>query len=194
MSLRQKSYSILVVSASEKLNASLAALLPEMRYHPVDYAGSVSAGKRALAERDYDFLIINAPLPDESGSRFAIDCASGKSTAVLLLVRSENHPEVYDRVAEHGVFTLPKPITRPTMETALLWLASARERLRMFEASTLSIEEKMEEIRLVNRAKWLLIRELTMDEATAHRYIEKQAMDRCISKRELASEIIKMYS
>ena len=54
-------------------------------------------------------------------------------------------------------------------------------------------EEKMEEIRIVNRAKWLLISELKMDEPQAHRYIEKQAMDRCISKKEVAEEIIRTY-
>ena len=52
----------------------------------------------------------------------------------------------------------------------------------------------MNEIRLVNRAKWLLISEVKMDEPSAHRYIEKQAMDRCISKREVAEEIIKTYA
>ena len=57
-----------------------------------------------------------------------------------------------------------------------------------------AIEEKMEEIRFVNKAKWLLIRELKMDEPEAHRYIEKQAMDRCVTRREIAAEIIKLYS
>ena len=51
----------------------------------------------------------------------------------------------------------------------------------------------MNEIRLVNRAKWLLISELNMTEANAHRYIEKQAMDRCVSRRQVAEEIIKTY-
>jgi len=51
----------------------------------------------------------------------------------------------------------------------------------------------MNEIRLVNRAKWLLISELKMTEPDAHRYIEKQAMDRCVSKRRIAEEIIKTY-
>ena len=73
-------------------------------------------------------------------------------------------------------------------------MSSARERLRKSEKKALSIEEKMEEIRLVNRAKWLLIDELKMSEPDAHRYIEKQAMDRCVSKREVAEEIIKTYS
>ena len=63
----------------------------------------------------------------------------------------------------------------------------------MMEKKTLSVEEKMEEIRIVNRAKWLLISELKMDEPQAHRYIEKQAMDRCISKKEVAEEIIRTY-
>ena len=52
----------------------------------------------------------------------------------------------------------------------------------------------MEEIRLVNRATWLLIRERNMTEPDAHRYIARQAMDRCISKRAVAVEIIRLYS
>ena len=51
----------------------------------------------------------------------------------------------------------------------------------------------MEEIRLVNRAKWILIEQLKMTEAEAHRFIEKQAMDRCSAKREIALGIIKTY-
>ena len=94
----------------------------------------------------------------------------------------------------HGVFSLPKPTSKPTMAIALSWLSSAREKLRKTEKKTLSIEEKMEEIRIVNRAKWLLISELKMDEQGAYRYIEKQAMDRCISKRIIAEEIIKTYA
>ena len=94
----------------------------------------------------------------------------------------------------HGVFTLPKPTSKPTLLTALNWMSSARERLRKSEKKALSIEEKMEEIRIVNRAKWILIRELKLDEPEAHRYIEKQAMDRCISKRIVAEEIIKTYA
>ena len=80
------------------------------------------------------------------------------------------------------------------MAIALSWLSSSREKLRKTEKKTLSIEEHMEEIRIVNRAKWLLISELKMDEQGAHRYIEKQTMDRCISKRIVAEEIIKTYA
>ena len=194
MSLKERIYSVLIVSAAEGFNDALSALLPNSKYSPINFVSNISAAKRALAERAFDFVIINSPLPDDIGTRFAIDTGSSKETVVLLMVRAELQAEIYDKVAEHGVFVLPKPTSKPTMAIALSWLSSAREKLRKTEKKTLSIEEKMEEIRIVNRAKWILIRELKLDEPEAHRYIEKQAMDRCISKRIVAEEIIKTYS
>lgn len=194
MSLEKRIYRVLIVSTSESLNTALGALLIESKYAPVQIASSVSAAKRAYAERSYDYVIINSPLPDEIGTRFAIDICGGNSTVVLLLVRAELHAEIYDKVAEHGVFTLPKPTSKSTLQMALNWMSSARERLRKTEKKSLSIEEKMEEIRIVNRAKWLLISQIKMDEPDAHRYIEKQAMNRCVSKRQVAEEIIKTYT
>ena len=193
MSLKERVYSVLIVSAAENVNTALGTLLPESRYEPIHAVSSISAAKRSFAEQAYDYVIINSPLPDDIGTRFAIDACNSKGTVVLLMVRGELHDEIYNKVAEHGVFTLPKPTSKPALATALNWMSSARERLRKSEKKTLSIEEKMEEIRIVNRAKWLLISEIKMDEQEAHRYIEKQAMDRCISKREVAETIIKTY-
>lgn len=194
MSLKERIYSVLVVSASKSFNASLADMLPESIYYPVSTAASVSAAKRSAVERSFDFVMINSPLPDDSGINFAIDLSVRTSTAVLLLVRSDIHDEIYDKVAEHGVFTMPKPTSKPSMIQALRWLACARERMRRSEKRSLSFEEKMEEIRIVNRAKLLLISELKMSEPNAHHYIQKQAMDRCISCREVAENIILTYS
>ena len=194
MSLKERVYSVLIVSAAESFNDTLSALLPSSKYSPTHFVSNISAAKRVLAERAFDFLIINSPLPDDVGTRFAIDTANSEESVVLLMVRTELQEEIYDKVAEHGVFVLSKPTSKPTMMTALSWLSSAREKLRKTEKKTLSIEEKMEEIRIVNRAKWLLIGELKLDEPEAHRFIEKQAMDRCVSKRVVAEEIIKTYS
>ena len=194
MSLKERVYSVLIVSASESFNNALSALLPGSKYSPTLFVSNINAAKRAIAERAFDFVIINSPLPDNTGTRFAIDTGNSKETVVLLMVQAELQAEIHDKVAEHGVFVLPMPTSKPTMTIALSWLSSARERLRKTEKKTLSIEEKMEEIRIVNRAKWLLIDELKMDEQGAHRYIEKQAMDRCVSKKVIAEEIIKTYS
>ncbi len=194
MSFKEQVYSVLLVSAAENFNNSLISLLPDSKYGPVHIAGDISSAKRKVAERSYDFVIINAPLPDDIGCRFAIDISSSKSSVAMILVRSDVYEEIHCRVSGHGVFTLPKPTSKSTLVQALFWLESARGRLYKFEKKTLSIEEKMEEIRLVNRAKWLLISELKMDEENAHRYIEKQAMSRSITKKEMSQIIIKTYS
>ena len=194
MSLKERIYSILIVSATDSFTSAFADLLPEARYSPVDTVTSISVAKRVLAEKTYDFVIINAPLSDDAGIRFAIDTCTTKQSAVLFLVKNDIHAGIHDRVAEYGVFTLPKPLSKVTMTHALNWLESARERLRQFEKKSISIEDKMAEIRLVNKAKWLLISELKMSEPDAHRYVEKQAMDRCVSRRCIAEEIIKTYT
>ena len=194
MSLKERVYSILIVSATDSFTSAFADLLPEARYSLVLTVTSINVAKRVLAEKTYDFVIINAPLPDDDGTRFAIDTCTTKQSAVLLLVRNDIHDDIHDKVAEYGVFTLPKPISKVTITHALNWLESARERLRQLEKKTISIEDKMAEIRLVNKAKWLLISELHMSETDAHRYVEKQAMDRCVSRRCIAEEIIKTYT
>ena len=89
--------------------------------------------------------------------------------------------------------TLEKPLGKGEFLRALTFLCGVRNRMRSLEMRTASVEEKMEEVKIVNRAKWLLIDQLKMTEPSAHRYIEKTAMDRCISKREIAEIIIRTY-
>ena len=194
MSFKERIYSILIVSAADHFTSAFTDLLPETRYFPIQTAASVSAAKRILAEQPFDFVIINAPLPDDIGTRFAIDTCTNQQSAVLLLVKNDIYDGIHDQVVAYGVFTLPKPTSKSTILHALNWMESARERLRQFEKKTLSIQEKMAEIRLVNQAKWILIRELNMNEPDAHRYIAKQAMDRCVTKQTIAEEIIKTYT
>lgn len=194
MSLKERCYNILIVSATDSFTSAIGELLSESKYSPIHKVTSISVAKRMIAERSYDFVIINSPLQDDAGTRFAIDTCTLKQTAVLLLVKADIHAAIHDKVAEHGVFTLPKPTSKSILTQALYWMESMRERLRQFEKKSLSIEEKMVEIRIVNKAKWLLISELKMSEADAHRYIEKQAMDQCITKRSIAEDIIKTYS
>ena len=73
-------------------------------------------------------------------------------------------------------------------------MKAMRNRLSGLEKKAVSLEDKMKEIRLINRAKWILIEQLKMTESDAHRYIEKQAMDRCVTRTEIAETIIRTYN
>ena len=194
MSLKEQIYSVLVVSASENFNNALSSFFPGSHFSPVRCAGGIGAAKRMMSERDFDFVIINSPLPDDIGTGFALETGSSGSTIVLFIVRSDILEDIREKFIGAGIFTLSKPLSTQAFTVALDWMISARERLRKMEAKTVSIEEKMAEIRFVNRAKWLLITELKMTEPQAHRFIEKEAMDRCVSRRAVAEEIIKTYA
>ena len=189
-----ETYSVLVVSNQLKFNEAITPMLPPSEYYPVCFTGNIAAARREMLSQRFDLVIINAPLLDDPGTRFAIDANNRMDTVVLLLLRAENYEDVNERVTSHGVFTLQVPVPASTLRQGLKWMISARERLRRLETKNLSIEEKMEEIRLVNRAKWVLIEQLKMNESDAHRHIEKQAMDLCTSKKEIARSIIKTYT
>lgn len=89
MSLKERVYSVLVVSASEKFNDALYDMLPDSTYSPIETVSDISSAKRMIAERAFDFVIINSPLTDDLGTRFAVDACAREGTVVLLIVRAD---------------------------------------------------------------------------------------------------------
>lgn len=193
MNFEEHVYSVLLVSSSETVSSSIASLMPQSRFYPVIRATDACSAGRQLIEKRYDIVIINTPLTDDFGTRLALDTASNSTTGVLLLVKAEHYPEISFQVSPFGVLTLSKPTSAQMITQSLLLLCGTRERFRRMEEKTASLEEKMTEIRTVNRAKLILIEQLRMTETEAHRYIEKQAMDRCITRRAVAKKIISTY-
>ncbi len=193
MEFTERRYSVLLVSSSPKFNESMLALLPESRFYPVAAVSDVSSARRRLLESKYDIVIINAPLPDDFGTRLALYICENSGAGVLLFVKAEHYPDINGRVSPFGVLALPKPTTSRAVSQSLQLLCGTRERLRRMEQKTASIEEKMEEIRIINRAKLLLMEQLKMTEKEAHRFIEKQAMDRCVTRITIAQSILSTY-
>lgn len=193
MVFQERTYSVLLVSAGDKFARTLMALLPPSHYWPVTAVKTAGEARRALAGQAYDLVLINAPLPDDFGSQLASDICGRSDAAVLLFVGSELFQEVSDQATERGILTLPKPTSTQMITHFLRVLCAVRERMRHMEEKQASVEEKIREIRLVNRAKWALIQCLSMSEEEAHRYIEKQAMDHRISKREAALQVLATY-
>ena len=188
-----RGYAVLLVSASEKFNSTLRGLLPAGEFWPLDCASGAAQARRKLLETSYDLVIINAPLPDDFGVRLALELCAETGAGVLLFVKAALYDEVCTKVTEYGVLTVSKPAPLQLVRQSLRVLCATRERLRRMEERQATVEEKIEEIRLVNRAKWLLIERRGMTEADAHRFIIKTAMDRCVKKRAVAEEIIRYH-
>ena len=182
---------MLLVSASEKFNTAVRSLLPGTDYYPVLTVGGVGEARRRRIGADYDLVIVNAPLPDDQGVDFAMDVCGESDAGVLLLVRSELYEETYARALPFGVVTLSKPTNLQMISQSIRVLCAMRERMRRMRQRQATVEERIEEIRAVNRAKWLLIEREHMSEPEAHRHITRQAMERRVSKREVAEEIVR---
>lgn len=193
MELTEYRYATLLVSASQSFVKTLQALLPTSVYDPISVRCDAASARRALLENRFDIVIVNTPLPDEFGTALALDACADSGAGVLLLVRTELFPQVNEQASPGGVLTLPKPLSQTLVSQSLTLLRGTRERLRRMEQKTATLEEKMQEIRLVNHAKWVLIEQLKMTEEQAHKYIEKQAMDRCITRRAVAENILSTY-
>ena len=111
----------------------------------------------------------------------------------MLFVKNELFEQVSYKVENYGVLTFARPGTRQSITQAIRLLVATHNRLAAFEKKAVKLEAKMKEIRLINRAKWLLIDRFNMSEAEAHKYIEKTAMDNCVSRGEIAENIIRTY-
>ena len=185
-------YKVLVAGANDKTFALLQTLLPGRGYDPPLRAGSAGEAKRMALDYAVDIAILNAPMRDEFGTQLALNLARD-NVGVLLLVPGESFDWVRDQVEDEGVMALAKPLTRQTLEMGLHMITALRGKLLQMDRRNRALQEKMTDIRTINRAKWLLIEQLRMTESEAHYYIERQAMDTRLSRREVAESIIRSY-
>ena len=192
MALGKNRYRVLIVGANEKVFELFRTLLPPESFEPPLRANSAGEALRMLQESSVDIAILNAPLGDEFGTQLALKLAE-EDLGVLLLVPAECYDQVCYKVEDEGVLTLSKPAGRNTILSSLRLLTAMRGKILKLEKQNQTLQEKMQDIRTVNRAKWLLIEHLRLTEQEAHYHIEKKAMDLRQSRREVAEGIIRYY-
>ena len=192
MSLAEHQYRVLLVSTGDKFINELSTLLKGDLYLR-DKSHSASDARCKMLEKPYDIIIVNAPLSDEFGSRLCIDASRNNGTVAAIFASNDVYEEIYAKVSVQGVFAVHKPTSKNLVSQALSFLICARERLRNVEKKADKAENKLDEIRIVNKAKWLLIDHEGYSEADAHKYLEKSAMDAGITKRLAAQIIIDSY-
>ena len=192
MAAGKTKYRVLVAGGNEKLCELLSEILPKNEYAFLPPAKTAGEVRRLTMDRSVDLVILNAPLKDEFGIQLAQDLAEN-NMGVLLLTGSDVFEQVSYRVEQSGVITLAKPTTRQSMYIALRALTALRSKLLQMEQKTKALQQKVADIHTVNHAKWLLIQHDNMTENEAHRFIEKQAMDMRLSRREVAESIIRTY-
>ncbi len=185
--------SVLIISCSEKGTQFFTELLNSASIYQITVIPSCGEARRTLLEKDFDFVIINAPLRDETGESLSRHIAAKGISQVILVVKSEFYEAVSAVCEGDGVLTVAKPIHKAIFWSALSLARAARNRIQKIQTENARLKQKIEDIRIVDRAKCILISYMNMSEEEAHRYIEKQAMDMRSSKRAIAEGILKTY-
>lgn len=139
-----------------------------------------------------DVVIINTPLPDEFGQELAESAALETDAGVILICLGDIAEEMTERLSGMGVSVLPKPVTREQLAESIRRTAEDRSPFPE-ERESSEVLGRIDDIRLINRAKSVLIKYLKFTEPQAHRYLEKQAMNNRCTRRQAAERIIKAY-
>ena len=183
----------LIVSGTEKSAVLFTEILKSASVNQTAAVQSCSEARRLLVERDFDLVIVNAPLRDESGESLSRYIASKGTAQVILVVKNEFFDAVSAICEDDGVLTVSKPINKAVFWSALTLAKSAQSRITRIQAENAQLKQKIEDIRIVDRAKLILISYMNMSEKEAHRHIEKQAMDLRTTRRAVAEGILKKY-
>ncbi len=183
----------LLVGSTEKSQMLLQTLLNGTGLQKCALAQNGAEARRMLSSGEYSLVIINTPLTDEPGIDLAVKTAQSSLAGVILLVRAEMADEIAQKVDESGVLVVAKPVARPLFDQALRLSMTARNRMLMLQNQNEKLQKKIEEMRMVDRAKCALIQYLRMTEQQAHRHIEKQAMDTRQTKMQVARDIVNTY-
>ena len=181
-------HSVLIVSAQEEFESLVRRSL--RGFVMVDFRKNAAAARRCMLERYFDLIVADLPLPDEAGIEFALDAASQSRASILLVVPASGYEDIMDQVTDQGILVLARPMPRGRMDKAIRFLLSVQNRMQQMEKKIQSLEEKMEDLRIISRAKFLLVEKRHVTEEQAHRYLGRQAMNHGVSRRRIAQRVI----
>ncbi len=183
-------HSVLVVTKDIKTSTLISAMLIPPLFDVI-LAEDFNEARRLCAERVFNIVIVD--FTDGEGTDFAIDISTYMST-ILLLSPTQFFDQISYKVEPYGILTITSPFDQFYFYNMIKIAIAVQYKVQVLSSQTIKLKEKMEEIRLVNRAKMLLMQNQTMSEQEAHRFLEKQAMDRSMKRIAVANEIIKQYS
>ena len=188
--MEAESHSVLLVSRDSKIISQVSAFLVPPLFE-LTTTSDFNEARRLATERTFNIIIADSG--DGYDTDFAINVADSYST-ILLLVPNEHFDEISYRVEGYGILTITKPFEPFYFYNMIKIAIAVQYKVQILSSQTTKLKEKMEEIRIVNRAKMLLMQVKGMTEAEAHRYIEKEAMDTGAKKIAIAELIIKTLS
>lgn len=174
--------------------AALGAFAAEQPALALVTADRLDEAERKLAQLDPALVVWQCDAPGLPALRQCVRLAEGSEAVFLLLVRPGTYEAVWQFVQAAGICVMSWPAPQEVFRQTLRNLLLLKKSLRAMQEKTDQLQSQLQDMKRIQKAKSLLMNQLGMSEADAHRWIEKAAMDRCVKKREIAETIIRMYA
>jgi AmiR/NasT family two-component response regulator len=184
---------ILLVSRKGKSKDMLVQLLETETSSQTAVAYTEEEATELMEKNEFDLVIINSPLEGKTGVDLAVYAAEKYTAGILLAVQNKYANIIAPKVEPYGVLVVGKPVVKAFFNQAIKFAEVAAHRVMSLKEENINLHLKLEEMKIINRAKCVLIQYLSMSETQAHKYIEKQAMDMRLSKYRVARQILKAY-
>jgi response regulator NasT len=181
-----------VVAEDEALiRLDLVEMLREEGYDVVGEAGDGEAAVRLAEELRPDLVMLDVKMPVLDGISAAQRIASARIAPVVMLTAFAQR-ELVERARDAGAMAyLVKPFTQGDLVPAIELAVSRYAEITTLEAEVADLEERFETRKRVERAKSLLQHAYKLSEADAFRWLQKSAMDRRLTMREVADVVIR---
>jgi two-component system, response regulator PdtaR len=156
-------------------------------------AGEASDGEAAVKLTESlrpDLVIMDIKMPGLDGIS-AAERITADHLAPVVILTAFSQRDLVTRARDAGAMAfLVKPFTKADLVPAVEIAVSRFQEVSALESEVSNLKERLEVRKLLDRAKGLLQAEQGMSEAEAFRWIQKSSMDRRMTMRAVAEEVL----
>ena len=181
---------VLVAEDESLIRLDLAEMLTEEGYQVVGEAADGATAVRLAEELRPDLVVMDVKMPVLDGISAAERIVAQRIAPVLILTAFSQR-ELVERARSAGAMAyLVKPFVKADLVPAIEMALSRHEEITQLEQEVADLTDRLETRKLVDRAKGLLQTRFGLTEPDAFRWIQKAAMDKRTSMREVAQVVI----
>lgn len=186
---------ILVISSNKNASEALVGFIREsFKCSPKLVESAYQAKMYLEGEHSLELAVINSPLMDEPGFELAEYIIDKTAANCIYMVKEENAEKLSERAEKIGIIIVSKPFSKTLLYQLIKTVEIAVNRsLRLYHENQ-RLEERIDEIQTIDKAKFMLMQYKGMTEESAHAYLEQYAMNKRKKKSLAALAIIDKLS
>ncbi len=179
---------ILVAEDEALIRMDLVEMLQEAGYTVVAQATNGEEAIALATEHQPDLAILDVKMPVLDGISAAEKIIS---IAPVLMLTAFSQKELVDRARDAGVMAyVVKPFTIGDLVPAIEIAISRHTQMKSLADEVADLHERLETRKIIDRAKGILMKALNLSEPEAFSWIQRAAMDRRLTMKEVANAVI----